>query len=341
MLSKRKAVFGILLWLLVLGAFVALTGIDEFISQLRQITIEEFAWLLLPITGSVVFMGTTLYIITRDLGLGVGWIEAIFMNTSVSLAHNLTPFAQAGGAPLGAVVLADRSGKPYEECLAAISMKDMFSFVPTIVIFLVGGPYLWLYNDSLPRQIQLAFGLFAVLAFLAIVIVAAVRRYPEVVKRGIKRLVNWINVPVGRIPKVPNVSEEEVERRVDNFSASIGEVVTNKTTVVLASTLTTSAFVAQGLLLWLTLGAVGIEISAMLAVFIVPVSLFASGLPLPGGSGGVEATQIFILFILTAAAREPVTVAVVLSRGMVYWTPIILGSISLVVFQLQDITEHA
>jgi len=341
MLSKRKAAFGVLMWLLVLGAFVALTGIDQFVTYLQQISREEMAWILVPILASVVLMGSTLYVITRDLDLGIGWIEAIFVNTSVSLAHNLTPFGQAGGAPMGAVVLADRSGKPYEECLAAISMKDIVSFVPTLVIFLVGGPYLWLYSDSLPARIRPVFGLFAVMVVVAVGVVLAIRRHPDVMKSYIKRFVNWINRTVGRLPRIPNVSEAEVDRRVDNFSESIGEVATNRRTLLAASTMTTAAFVAQGLLLWLALASVGIDIPAMLAVFIVPVSLFASGLPLPGGSGGVEATQIFILVVLTAAAREPATVAVVLSRGMVYWTPIIIGSISLVVFQLQDLADTA
>jgi uncharacterized protein (TIRG00374 family) len=341
MLSKRKAAFGVLMWLLILGGFVALTGIDEFVSYLQEISAEEMAWILVPITASIVMMGTTLYIIALDLDLGIGWLEAIFVNASVSLAHNLTPFGQAGGAPMGAVVLADRSGKPFEECLAAISMRDIFSFVPTLVIFLVGGPYLMLFSDSVPPRLRPVFGLFAVLVVIAIAAVLLVRRSPDVMKTYLKRLVNRLNRTVGRIPRVPNVTAEEVDRRVDNFSSSIGEVATNKRTLLVASTLTTSAFVAQGLLLWIALGAVGVEISAMLAVFIVPVSLFASGLPLPGGSGGVEAVQIVILVGVAAVAREPTTVGVVLSRGIVYWTPIVLGSISLLVFQLQDITEHA
>jgi uncharacterized protein (TIRG00374 family) len=242
---------------------------------------------------------------------------------------------------VGAVVLAERSGSPYEECLAAISMKDMISFVPTIVIVLVGGPYLMVYDESLPPRLRPMFGVFALLVVVALAAVAAVRQYPDRMKAFIKRLANGINRTVGRVPVVPNVSEAEVERRVDNFSASIGEVATNRTTLLLAGTLTTAAFVAQGTLLWLALQAVGVDIQLMLAVFIVPVSLFAAGLPLPGGSGGVEAVQIIIIGGLTAAATGPTTVAVVLSRGLVYWTPIVLGSISLVIFQVQDIAEHA
>jgi len=340
MLSKRKAAFGILIWLLIFGGFVALTGIDEFVSTATEITAAEMVPIVGAIVVSVLSMGTMLYLITRDLDLGVGWVEAIFLNAGVSLAHNLTPFGQAGGAPVGAAVLADRSKKPYEQCLAAISMKDMLSFVPTLVIFLVCGPYLMVYDQSLPAWIRPAFGVFALLVVVAIAIVAAIREYPETTKDYLARLATGVNHTIGRLPYVPTVPKEEVERRVDNFSASIGEVATNRTTVVLASALATTAFVAQGTLLWLALQAVGIDIPLVLAIFVVPVSLFASGLPLPGGSGGVEALQIIIIGGLTVAPAGPTTVAVVLSRGLVYWTPIVLGSLSLVAFQLQDIAEE-
>jgi uncharacterized protein (TIRG00374 family) len=341
MISKRKAAFGILIWLLILGGFVALTGINEFLSTLETITAAEMGIILLPIAASVLLMGSTLYILARDLRLGISWVEAIFLNTSISLAHNLTPFGQAGGAPVGAAVLSDRSGQPYEKCLAAISMKDMISFVPTLVIFLIGGPYLMVYDQSLPPEMRPLFGVFAILVVIALGAVAAVRRYPTALKNHLARLATGANRATSRLPLLPSITEGEVRHRVDNFSLALGEIATNRVTLLLASGFTISAFVAQGTLLWLTLQAVGVDIPIMLAIFIVPVSLFAAGLPLPGGSGGVEAVQIIIIGGLASAATGPTTVAVVLSRGLVYWTPIVLGSISLVVFQLQGLSKHA
>lgn len=341
MISKRQAGMGIIIWLIIFGALVlvAVKGVGRFVSTLATITPTEFAIILVAVAVGIVAMGGSLFVITRSLDLGISFVEAVFLNTSVGLAHNLTPFGQAGGAPVGAVVLAERSGSPYEECLAAISMKDMISFVPTLVIFSVGGPYLIFFGETLPLNIRVLFGVFTILVLVAVGAVLAVRRYPDAVRALLHRLVRLANRTVARLPVIPHLDEATVESRVDNFSDSIGTVATDRKTVLQASTLATTSFVAQGTLLWLALLAVGVEVQWMLAVFIVPVSLFAAGLPLPGGSGGVEAVQIVTLLAVTTAVRPEIATAVILSRGLVYWTPIFLGAVTLVTFQLQDVAE--
>lgn len=341
LISKRQAGMGIIIWLLIFGAFVTLAGFKDFAATITQITPSEFAVILSAVAVGVLSMGSSLYVISRNLDIGISWPEAIFLNTSVSLAHNLTPFGQAGGAPIGAVVLSERSGSPYEECLAAISMKDMISFVPTLLIFSIGGPYLVFFEESLPDRLRPMFGIFSLLVIVAFLLVMGVRTYPELVRSLLQKLVKVMNRTIARLPVIPSLDEQEVEERVQNFSDSIGTVASHKPTMIAAITLATTSFVAQGTLLWLALQAVGVDIPVILAIFIVPVSLFASGLPLPGGSGGVEALQILILGATTAAATTPTITAVVLSRGLVYWTPIVLGSLTLVVFQLDEAVNKA
>ena len=109
MLEKKQIAMGVLLWVLVFGAFVTLAGIGDFVDRLTQITPTELALILSAVGVGVVSMGSALYVIGRSVELGLGLIESIFLNTSVSLAHNLTPFGQAGGAPIGAAILSQRS----------------------------------------------------------------------------------------------------------------------------------------------------------------------------------------------------------------------------------------
>jgi uncharacterized protein (TIRG00374 family) len=341
LISKRQAGMGVIIWLLIFGAFVALAGFKDFATTITQITPTEFGVILVAVAIGVLAMGSSLYVISRNLDIGITWLEAVFLNTSVSLAHNLTPFGQAGGAPIGAVVLAERSGSPYEECLAAISMKDMVSFVPTLLIFSVGGPYLVFFEESLPDRLRPMFAFFSLLVFVVVLLILGVRTYPDVIRALLQKLVKIMNRTVARLPVIPSLDESEVEARVENFSDSIGTVASHKPTMIAAITLATTSFVAQGILLWLALQAVGVEVPMILAVFIVPVSLFAAGLPLPGGSGGVEALQILILGATAAAATTPTITAVVLSRGLVYWTPIVLGSLTLIVFQLDETVNKA
>ena len=326
---------GIILWLLVFGAFVALAGFEDFTASVSQITLSELGPILAVLSVSVVSMGTCLYVIARSLGLGFSPIESIFLNTSVSLAHNLTPFGQAAGVPIGAVVLGDRTDSSYEKCLAALSMKDMVSFVPSLVIFVLVGPYLVLFRQSWLGQFRPLLAAFSLLVFVVVLGAIGVRKNAAAIKRILRAIVGVVNRTVGRIPKVPNLDREEVDRRVDDFSASMGEVAADKQTLVLAVALATSSFVAQGVQLWLVLNAVGISVPIALAIFIYPASLLTSALPLPGGSGAVEGAQVSMILATGTTGTSAIITAVVLSRGLTYWTPIILGSSTLGFFQLQ------
>jgi len=337
MLSKRQVVVGVLFWLLIFGAFVVLAGIGDFVETLSTISFDELAVMLSAVAVGVVSMGSCLYVLVRNLGLGLSLVETIFLNTAVSLAHNLTPFGQAGGVPIGAAILSTRSESNYEEFFAALSMKDLISFVPAILVFVIGGSYILLYEQSVPDQLRPLFGIFAAAVVLICGAVLLVNRYSAAAHRLLERLVAWVNRTVARFPLVPELDSEELQDRLDNFSASIGQIASDRGTVILASALATTAFVAQGTLLWLTLGAVGVEVPWALAVFIVPVSLLASGLPLPGGSGGVESVQILMILAVAGTTSTPTITAVVLSRGLVFWTPIVLGSLTLFTLKIQDV----
>jgi len=339
MLQKRQAAVGILFWVLIFGAFITLTGFGNFVETIDRISVQELRWILVAVATGVVAMGSCLYVIGRNLDLGGGLIETIFLNTSVSLAHNLTPFGQAGGAPIGAAILSQRLDGDYEECLAALSMKDIVSFTPAILVFIFGGGYLALYEQSIPERVRPLIAAFSVFVIGIVLAVLAVRTYPGYVQRILERLVGGLNGVAERLPLAPSLEPAEVNERVNSFSQSIGQVASDKPTVILASTLATTSFVAQGCLLYLTLTAIGIEISVALAIFIVPVSLLASGLPLPGGSGGVEGVQIAMIVATVGADFAEATPAVVLSRGLVFWTPIVLGSITLLALQVDEIRK--
>jgi len=336
MLDKRQAITGILIWVLVFGAFVTLAGVDEFVEKLSAISWAEGVLIFSAVGVGVVAMGSTLYVLGRSVGLGFSLIESIFLNTTVSLAHNLTPFGQAGGAPIGAAILSRHTDRSFEECLATLSAKDVVSFVPAILVFTIGGPYFALFGRSIPDELRPVFAIFTLVVFLVCGTVFMIYRYPERTRGILHRLANALNRGLDRLPYVPSIDEDDVEERLDNFADSLGGIAADRPAVVLASALATTSFLAQGCLLWITLGAVGVEVPIALAIFTVPVSLLASGLPLPGGTGGVESVQVLVIVAVAGANPSWTLTAVVLSRGLVYWTPIVLGSLSLVGFQIRE-----
>jgi len=335
MLSKRQVVTAITVWLLVFAVFVILTGPEEFRGNIDAISADELAVMLGAVGAGVVSMGLCLYVLARNLGLGISAVESVFLNAAVSLAHNLTPLGQAGGIPVGAAIVSMRSTGRYEQILAALSMKDIVSFVPSILIFVFVGPYLLLVERSIPGAIRPFLAAFSVFVVLVCALVVAVHRSSGAAHRLLQRVAAAVNRTVARLPYVPALDADELERRLDGFSDSLGELASDRPTVLLATAGATGSFLAQGTLVWLTFAAIGADIPLALAIFSVPVSLLASGLPLPGGTGGVEAVQITVITVFVGVGTGSATTAVVLSRGLVFWTPIVLGTLTLLVLNIQ------
>lgn len=336
MIGRRQAAVGVASWVVVFAIFVVIAGPGEFIDNASQLSPARFAMMLAVNGTGTVAMGIALYLMARRVGLGFSPVESVFLNTTVGLAHNLTPFGQAGGIPVSGAILSRRTDRPYEECLAALSAKDVVGFVPAVVIFVFGGGYLTAFGRSTPAAFRRYIAAFAVVVALGITIAALVYWYQTVAFRLMSRLVAWMNRIVARLPRVPSLDEQEVQARIENFADSVESVTSDPPTVVAASAMTTTAVTSQGILLWLTLTGVGVSIAPAVTVFIIPVSLLASALPLPGGSGGVEALQTLLAVAATDAQGATVLTAVVVSRGLVYWTPIVLGSMTFVTMEIRE-----
>lgn len=328
-IGRRQVVVGVLAWVAVFGLFVALAGPTAFLESATDISRPQLAAMLGVNALGTVCMGLALYTVSRGAGLKLSPVESIFLNTAVNLVNNFTPFGQASGLPAGGVIVSRWTGQSFERSIAALSMKEVVGFTPGLVVFLVGGSYLVLYGRTIPAGIRSLVAIFTVGVAAFVLVSILVYRNPDVARRVIYGAVAALNRGVGFLPWGTKVDEAEIQARVDTFSTSIEKIASNKPVVAVAGTLTTAAVITQGLLLWITLDGVGVTASPVLTVFIVPISLLASALPLPGGSGGVEGAQILLLIPITSGDSTAIITAVTVARGLVYWTPIVVGSFTL------------
>jgi uncharacterized protein (TIRG00374 family) len=329
-LSRRHVVAGVLAWVAIVGVFVLLAGPTEFVDAATGISRSRLAAMLLMKAIGTVFMGLVLYTVSRSVGLDLTPIETIFLNTTVTLAKRFSPFGQASGVPIGGVIISRWTGQSFEKSVAAVSMKEIVGFTPGILVFVFGGSYVVLFSPSIPDQIRSVVLVFTLGVVALVVAVALIYRRPEGAKRVIHRMFAGLNRGLVYVPLVSKIDEEEVESRVDTFLESMAMVTSDKTAVVVACSLRTAAVITQGILLWLTLGGVGISVPVVLTVLIIPVSLLAAGLPTPGGSGGVEGVQILFLLAVTGGSGEAAIItAVTISRGIIYWSPVVIGSLTL------------
>lgn len=305
---------------------INLVGVDRFVTTLVELPHGTIALLVAIALVGIVAFGLTFHVVGRRLGLGLSPHRSISLYTVVILADHLTPFGQAGGEPVGAYIIARRTGRPYERCLGTLSAVDVINFLPAIAVFIAGGGYLALIERSIPPGLRPIAGAFSLLVVAVVTVVGSVYVYPTRARRLLHRLIERINRALSWVPWVDSIESDQLHRRIDGYATTLATIAGDRRTIALAGGFAMAAFVAQGLVLWVAVGAIGPSISLVLAVVIVPVSLMAAVIPLPGGGGGIEGIQIALLGIFAGLSPETAITAVVLSRGIVYWLPVVLGT---------------
>jgi uncharacterized protein (TIRG00374 family) len=339
--NRRHAVAGVLVWVAVFVLFVALAGPRDFVDAVTAISQPRFAAMMALNALGTVCMGLTLYVVARGAGLTVSPVESIFLNATVSLMKRFTPLGQASGVPAGGAIISWWTKQPFERSVAAMSMKEVVAFVPGILVFLFGGTYIVFTDKPVPTRLRSLAAIFSLGVAGFVIAVVLVYRNPAAAREAIYRAVSSLNRGIAQVPRVPELDATEIQDRVDGFSESVEQIASNRWTVTVACALATTAVLTQGALLWVALAGVGVETALAVTIFVVPVSLLASAVPLPGGGGGIEGTQVLLLLAMVDGHEAQIVTAVAVSRGLVFWTPVIVGALTLTGIQVRRSLAHA
>jgi hypothetical protein len=258
-------------------------------------------------------------------------VTAFLVFSGAMFSNNITPFGQAGGEPVTALLVSRITDAEYETGLAAIASVDTLNFVPSITLALLGaGFYATEIALGTNRNVTLAIGAVVVLAVAvpSLVYVAWSYRY-DLEERVVRRLTPVIQWLAGQLPRLSVPGPDVIERRINGFFRAIERVADDEGGLVIALTFSALGWLCQALGLWLAFHAIGSPISFAVVLFAVPIGAIAGVTPLPGGAGGIE----WVLATLLTAATGPAigfgiaTAAVVLFRGCVYWTPVVIGGV--------------
>lgn len=328
--DTRKLLIGAVIALMVFFILISLIGADDFIESVSRVPPYLIGLMLVAALVGIVMMGLSFHAISQSLDFGLSRFEGVALITGVMLSHHLTPFGQAGGEPIGAAIVSKRTKQPYETCLAAVSTFDIINVIPAILVFIFGGLYVAIFNPIIPANLRPYIGAFSIFILTMVALFGLIYRWPRAAQAVLQRLVGGLNRALDYFPFTSSLDPSRLNERLYGYTSAVGIVSGDRWTIAKASTFSTLAFVAQGIMLWLSLFAVDVELSLILAIVIVPISLLAAVIPLPGSGGGIEAVQITLVMVLTGAPFTPTLTAVVLSRGIVYWLPILLGTITIV-----------
>ena len=324
-LDLRASAAGFLGAAAVLGALAYLVGVGDLLFALSLAETSVVGAVLAAAAVWLTAWALALRTILGALEAAISPWRATAVYAGVLFANNVTPFGQAGGEPISALLISEAAGTEYETALAAIAGADSLNFLPSTAIGLVGVTY---FSATVAAGDRLRWATAAVVALSVALPVAGFLAWRH--RRRLEAAVVGLLAPLARVvgrsvPRLEAPSRSSVAARVGGFFESVEVIGTDRRTLVAAVGLSTLGWLAQATALWLALYAVGVVAPVAAVLVAVPVGAIAGVTPLPGGLGGIEAVLVALLVPLAGIGAPTAAAAVVLHRGAIYWLPTLLG----------------
>ncbi|WP_276273043.1 lysylphosphatidylglycerol synthase transmembrane domain-containing protein [Haloarcula litorea] len=327
--NRVAQVLGFVGALAVLAGLVWFVGVDRTIAALTRADPPTLALVVGIAALWMTAWGLALWSVLGALRTPVAAHTAILVYVAAVFSNNVTPFGQAGGEPLSALLISSAADSEYETGLAAIASVDTVHFVPSIGYAVVGFTFVAAGAIRLGRNLVFAAGAVAALAVGLPLAAYLGWRYRYELEEAVVRVFTPIVRVVGRVlPWRSPPTAASIERRIEGFFVAIDRIATDRQTLAQTLGLSALGWACLTASLWTSLYAVGYTVPVAAVLLAVPLGNVASITPLPGGSGAIEAVLVTLLVStvgpLTAAAA---TSAVLVHRGATYLLPMLVGGV--------------
>lgn len=174
-----------------------------------------------------------------------------------TFANNITPFGQAGGEPVSALLISRASDSKYETGLAAIASVDALNFVPSIVLAVTGLGY---FSIATAFNTDLTFAAAAVGGFtllISLVVYIGWQNRYQLEQIAVNTLTPLIHRTGEVVPRLSPPNSDALEHRIEGFFTAIERVAANPRGLLLALVFSTVGWVGLATSLWLSLFALG------------------------------------------------------------------------------------
>ena len=293
-------------------------GVEEVSQALAG---ADLAWVALGCLSTALCLaswGKAWQVVLRVVGIEVPYRRLVVTYFAATFANYVTPLGQAGGEPFIAYVLSRDTDAGYEESLASVVTADLLNLLPFFSFAAVGLGVL-LTRPSLPAGTRpLALGLFG-MAVGVPALTGAGWVWRERVRSGVLRLV----APVAK--RTDRVSVAGAAERIDDLYAAFGRVAQDPRALVQAVGFAYVGWVFFAFPLYCAGQALGVEISPLTVLFVVPASTLAGMVPTPGGLGGVEAALVALLVAVAVESAAVALAVALVYRVVSYWFALAVG----------------
>lgn len=327
--NVRSILLGFLGAVGVLGCLLYVIGVQDFLRELSRADGEPLVLVLVVTLAWLAAWGFSLKSVLGILDIEFSFPKSFLVLNGAMFSNNITPFGQAGGEPITALLISKLSEAEYERGLAAIASVDTLNFLPSITLALFGAGY-YATQTTFTQRLQITAAGVVALGIGAPLVGYVGWQNRRTVQThfasGLSRLISRLATVV---PGVSAATQEGIHSRLDHFIESIERIATDRTSVGIALCASTLGWLFQMVALWLAFVAIGRPVPFTVMLFVIPVGAIASITPLPGGVGGIEAVLVGLLSTLPGltVGWESALAAVVIFRGAVYWVPVIIGGI--------------
>ncbi|MFD1585949.1 YbhN family protein [Halorientalis brevis] len=324
--DRRATVAGFAGAVLVLVVLFWFVGVDQILAALASADPVIVAALVPVALLWLSSWGLALYTVLQAIDEPVSAPKAVMLYTAAVFANNVTPFGQAGGEPLTALLISKATDSEYENGLAAIASVDALHFVPSVGLATIGLAFFAVETVTLGRNLRIASVAVGALA-LAIPVAAYVGwRYRYELEAAVVRLLTPVIRALGRL--VPRRSPPDpgvIEHRIEGFFTAIDRVANSPRRLVLALAFSLGGWLALTSSLWLSVTALGYDVPFAAVLVVIPVGALASATPFPGGLGGIETALTVLLVSTTGIPAAAAGAAIVIHRAATYWFPTLVG----------------
>ena len=324
--NRRALLLGSLAAVGVLAVLFFLVGVGEVLDTLFAADPRFVAATVAFALCWLVAWGLMLRTVLGSLDVSIPVHTSVLVYVGAVFANNVTPFGQAGGEPVAALLISKVSECRYETGLAGIASVDVLNVVPSLSLVFVGVGY-YATTAAVGDRLGTAVASAVALVGGVVVAIAVVWRYREAfIARLPALMAPWIG-RLGRGRYDAAALEADLTGRLDRFFADIERVGTDRWRLSVVVALSLLGWLAQAVALTAAFAAVGHAIPPYVVLFAIPLANLAGATPMPGGLGGIEAAYVALLVPITGIDASAITAAVLVFRGGTYWTPVVLGGI--------------
>jgi uncharacterized protein (TIRG00374 family) len=321
--SATLAGFGVAA--LVFAAMFTLIGVERILGALGRAALDLVTVVALLMLGWTLVQGLALWVVGRVLAVSMRAIDAVLVFASAAFANNVTPFGQAGGEPIAALLISDVSDADYETSLATIAGADALNFVPSTSLGLLGAA-VYATTTTLSRQLRFAVGSVVVFGLVIVAVAAVVWYRRPAVERLVVRLATPPLLLLSRaVPRIETPGPERIEEGFEEFFDSVDRLAADRRGLALALALSTLGMALQASAMWLTFVALATPIPIYVPFFVIPVGTMAAIGPTPGGLGSIESVHVLLLTATTGVGAPIVAAAVVIHRVGGFWLTMTVG----------------